>query len=48
MCSYKQGYTSPERGYNYGYPNYNPTYNYPETLKGALDPKPYRILLKEP
>ena len=47
MCSYKQGYKSPKRGYNYGYPN-NPTYNYPETLKGALDPKPYRILLKEP
>ena len=29
MDSYKWGYKSPNLGYNYSYPTYNPTYNYP-------------------
>ena len=29
MGSYKWGYTSPNMGYTYSYPTYNPTYNYP-------------------
>ena len=29
MGSYKWGYKSPNMGYNYSYPTYNPTYNYP-------------------
>ena len=28
MVSYKQGYKSPNMGYNYSYLTYNPTYNY--------------------
>ena len=27
--SYKWGYKSPNIGYNYSYPTYNPAYNYP-------------------
>ena len=37
MGSYKWGSKSPNMGYNYSYPTYNPTYNYPTTL----NPKPY-------
>ena len=29
MGSYKLGCKSPNMGYNYRYPTYNPTYNYP-------------------
>ena len=29
MGSYKWGYKSPNMGYKYSYPTYNPTYNYP-------------------
>ena len=27
-CGYKWGYKSPNMGYKYSYPTYNPTYNY--------------------
>ena len=30
MGSYKWGYKSPNMGYTYSYPTYNPTYNYPK------------------
>ena len=33
MGSYKWSYKSPKLGYNYSYPTYNPTYNYPGTSK---------------
>ena len=29
MGSYKWGYKSPNMGYKYSYPTYNPTYKYP-------------------
>ena len=29
MGTYKWGYKSPNVGYKYSYPTYNPTYNYP-------------------
>ena len=29
MGSYKWGYKSHNMGYNYSYPTYNPTYDYP-------------------
>ena len=29
MGTYKWGYKSLNMGYNYSYPTYNPTYNYP-------------------
>ena len=29
MGSYNWSYKSPNVGYTYGYPTYNPTYNYP-------------------
>ena len=29
MGSYKWAYKSPNMGYKYSYPTYNPTYNYP-------------------
>ena len=29
MGSSKWGYESPNTGYKYGYPTYDPTYNYP-------------------
>ena len=35
-------YKSPNMGYNYSYLTYNPTYNYPKTLKPLQNP------LKEP
>ena len=30
MGSYKWGYKSPNMGYKYSYPTYNPTYSYPK------------------
>ena len=29
LGSYKWSYMSPNMGYNYSYPTYNPTYKYP-------------------
>ena len=36
MVSYKRSYKSPNIGYKYSYPTYNPTYNSPSTSKEKL------------
>ena len=35
MGSYKWGHKPLGMGYNYGYPTYNPTYNYPDVMPHA-------------